>query len=349
MPRRSRAWAERDRGSRGIAGRPTSAAGGISYVDRRVSRFRQVVIPQLLLTGIAAIAAVRYAVARRAERDAARRLPVGADGVIPGAGAISLDASGSTAGVLLLHGFGDTPQSMRYLADELHGRGYAVRVPLLPGHGRTLQAFARSHASEWLAAARAARDAMQGRYARLAIIGQSMGGALSVLLAAERTPAALVLLAPYLGASPGVRRIARWPALTAVLAPYVGGRAGERSIFDADERARGLGYGLTTPRLLGELAGLADRARAALGDVKAPTLLIQSRDDHRLSPAVAEQAVADLGAREVRLEWLDDCGHVITVDRERTRVFSLVGEWLARHAPAADAPGDAAAAGTSLR
>lgn len=293
--------------------------------------------------GLAAVAVARVASARRAEREVARRLPVGPDGIIPGAQGIAIEPPGATTGLLLLHGFGDTPQSLRYLAEDLAERGYTVRAPLLPGHGRTIRAFAQTRASEWLAAARSARDALQGRCERVALIGQSMGGALAVLLAAERPPAALVLLAPYLAASPGVARIARWGELAALLAPYVGSRTDGLSIHDPDERSRALGYGVTTPRLLTELAALAERAAAALGEIRTPTLLVQSRDDHRVAPAVAESAMRRLAAREKRLEWVEGCGHVVTVDRERTRVFALVREWLDRHAPPAAASGDAAA------
>jgi carboxylesterase len=292
---------------------------------------------------------MRRLAAYRAEREVARRLPIGDDGVMPGAHSLSLDPEGADVGVLLLHGFGDTPQSLRYLAQDLCARGYAGQAPLLPGHGRTLAAFARSRREEWLAAARSARKQLQSRYGRVAIVGQSMGGALAVLLAAEAPPPALILLAPYLAPSPGVRRLAGWSAFTALLPPYVGSRGGALSIQDPEELARSLGYGVTTPRLLVELAGLADSADAALPDVRAPTLLIQSRQDHRVSPAVAERAMTRIGATEARLEWVDDCGHVLTVDRSRERVFALVAEWLTRYAPAADASGDAAAAGVTVR
>jgi carboxylesterase len=301
------------------------------------------VIPQLILTSVVALAATRHFAARRAERDVMARLPVGPDGIIPGAQSIAIDPPGALTGVLLLHGFGDTPQSLRYLADDLGARGYAVRAPLLPGHGRTIRAFARSRSGEWLGAARAARDALQGRCNDVALVGQSMGGALAVLLAAERPPAALVLLAPYLAPSQGVRRLARWGELATLVAPYVGSRSGALSIHDPEERARSLGYGLTTPRLLAELARLSARADSALGEVRSPALLIQSRDDHRVAAAVAERAMRRLATRHTRLEWVEGCGHVLTVDRERDRVFALVGEWLAQHAPAANGMSDAPA------
>ena len=93
--------------------------------------------------------AVRRRGIRRAlrERDRAWRNahPVGADGVVDGAASIALDAPGPRA-VLLLHGFGDTPQSMLHLALALHAGGWTVRAPLLPGHGRTLADFGQTDA-----------------------------------------------------------------------------------------------------------------------------------------------------------------------------------------------------------
>ncbi|HEU4563613.1 MAG TPA: alpha/beta fold hydrolase [Gemmatimonadaceae bacterium] len=287
-------------------------------------------LPVLSSAVIAAVVWRTWA-AWRLEREVAARLPTGAGGIIPGAEPITLHAPGGRA-VLLLHGFGDTPHTMRYLAADLHARGWAVHAPLLPGHGRTMRDFALSGAGEWLDAARDALRALRERYETVAVVGLSMGGALATLLAAEWDDLpALVLIAPYLDTTPGVRRVARWHRALGVCTAYLRSR-GERSIHDPEESARALSYRATTPRLLGELARLADRARASLGRVTAPTLVVQSREDNRLSPAVAERAFAALGARDRRLVWLEGCGHVVTVDHGRERVFELVREWLDEHA-----------------
>ena len=273
----------------------------------------------------------RTAAARSKERVIAQRLSPGPDGVIPGAAPIRLDAGAGTHAVLLIHGFGDTPQTLGYLAHDLHARGYIVHAPLLPGHGRTLRAFADSRAADWLDAARAELHALRGRADRVGVVGLSLGGAIATILAAE-TPdlPALALIAPYLDAPLIVRRLARWHVVVGAYAPYLP-RGGDRSIHDAVERSRSLSHGTVTSRLLRELVSVADLAHAALPRVSAPTILIQSRDDNRIAPAVAERALERLGAREKRLEWLTGCGHVLTVDCERERVFALVGEWLAAH------------------
>jgi hypothetical protein len=78
-----------------------------------------------MLTAIAVILvalggiALRSVVARRAERAYAVRRPAGADGVVPGAEGFTLQGDAGRA-LLMLHGSGDTPQTLRYLAERLH-------------------------------------------------------------------------------------------------------------------------------------------------------------------------------------------------------------------------------------
>src|SRR5256714_15588744 len=143
------------------------------------------------------------------------------DSILSGAETIDLQEEGSH-GVLLLHGFGDTPQTLALIARRLAESGYGVLVPLLPGHGRNMGAFQRSRADEWLEAARKSLFQMRTRYATVSIIGLSMGTALTVLApAAMPAIASLVLIAPYLG-MPAQLRIAavthwlRGPAARAI-------------------------------------------------------------------------------------------------------------------------------------
>jgi carboxylesterase len=258
----------------------------------------------------------------------AARLPVGASGIIAGAAPIALQSPGATMGVVILHGFGDTPQTVESLAHALHGAGFDVAAPLLPGHGRTLRAFASSTRGEWLAAARDAYGAMRARHERVALIGLSLGGALATLVAADDAAlAALVLLAPYFDAPPWLRLLTRFSAPIGVVLPYVGGDP-LRSIQDPEARAKALAYGALTPGLARQLVRVADEARAVLARVRAPTLYVQSREDNRIAVSVATRAFAKIIARPKRLELLTGCGHVLTVDYCRERVAALTVEWL---------------------
>lgn len=274
------------------------------------------------------------------------RRPVGSDGVIPGAH--SLHRPGGVArGALVLHGFGDTPQSVAALCDALARAGYAVDAPLLPGHGRTLASLDRATESQWVAEARAAWLAMRSRHGTCVLAGQSMGGALAVVLAAEEPPTALVLAAPFLSATPGFARAVRWAWAWGLWQPYV--ETGDpRSIRDPEALIASRAYGAATARSLRALWRLMRMAQQALPRVTAPTLLLQSPDDNRVSSAGAEWALAQLGAAEKSLVWRPGEGHVLLADRGREQVCALAVQWVQRFAgPAAGAGQRGGPAGAS--
>lgn len=277
----------------------------------------------------------------RALNDAvAARLTPGPDGIIPGAGPIALEGTSGRA-VLLLHGFGDTPQTLRYVAAALHADGYTVRAPLLPGHGRTLAAFGATRAKEWIAAARDAYEALTADYGPSPVVGLSMGGALGIVLAAE-TPdmPALALIAPYVSMPRRARVVARFHPVWELVTPYFRS-GGDRSIHDEAERAANRGYGVLTPSLLFELSRVVRRVQVSLPRVRVPTLVIHGLNDERIPPDAAAREYARLGAAEKRLVWTDEGGHVLTVDRGRERVIALVLDWLSRHRAPARRPSPA--------
>jgi carboxylesterase len=249
--------------------------------------------------------------------------------IIKGAETIDLQEEGSP-GVLLLHGFGDTPQTLSLLAHSLHDAGFSVLAPLLPGHGRSMRAFKRSTADDWLEAAGQSLKEMQRRGGATSLVGLSMGGALAVVLAARANIPALVLIAPYLGMPLYLRVAAATHWVWSGAAGEINAR-NPRSIRDAIEREKNLAYGAVTGRALFQLWRVVRRARKALPAVSAPTLIIQSREDPRVSTPVAESALNLLGADEKRLVLTEGAGHIITVDYGRARVLSEVERWLTAH------------------
>lgn len=279
----------------------------------------------------------RTAARARFEGAHARRFRFDAQGIVQGAAGFTLPARHDDGlarrAVLLLHGFNDTAQSMAYLGAKLHDRGWSVRAPLLPGHGRDLSTMANdSRASRWREAALAEYDALRSDYDRVMVVGQSMGGALAVLLATER-PAlpALVLLAPYVG----MPRNLQWKLAGAWIArpllPYLRSVGGETSIHDPAARAQSLGPGVVTARTLTELRRVAEDAETALPRVGVPTLYLQSREDNRIASHDAETHFAALGSADKRQQWLTGCGHIISADYCRDEVATLTAAWLGAH------------------
>ena len=290
-----------------------------------------VVVLVLVFTAAAAgIAVAGRRVARRLEREYASRYPAGADGVVGGAEGFSLDGTNGRR-LLMLHGSGDSPQSLRYLADRLNAAGYTVHVPLLPGHGRSPRAFAAASATDYHLAAQGALSSLTASEGWIAVVGLSMGGALAARLSAESTRvSALVLLAPYLAPPSNVRAAQALSWLWSPLMPYARG-GGEASVHDPVARDASRAYGSFSAGALSALVATAAAGRRAVPRLALPTLIINSEHDNRI-PRAQAQAAVDAFTVPVEAHWLDGCGHVITVDFCKDVVADLVLAFLARHA-----------------
>ena len=270
--------------------------------------------------------------ARRDERRVAARYPRSADGVIIGAEPLLL--SGARGGaVLLLHGYNDSPQSLQSVARELHARGWTVRVPLLPGHGRSLREFARSGADDWCDAARREYEQLRTAHAAVAVGGLSMGGAMAFVLAADHPEVgAVVAFAPYLHAS-RARRAYRFVLPLLLLGPRYLWGGGERSVHDPVASEEMIAYRRSTPRTLWQLERVVLRALASLERVRAPVLVLQSREDNRIPMSSTLEAFSRLPAVDKSLRWVTGSGHVITVDYGHEAVARAAADWLEARLP----------------
>ena len=276
---------------------------------------------------MAALWAARITIARREERRFEVAYARGADGVISGAEPIRLTGSRPGA-VLLLHGYNDSPQAIASLATTLHGRGWTVWAPLLAGHGRTLQAFARSGADDWLGDARRELASLKRLHTEIAVGGLSMGGAIAFTLAAEHPEVrAVIAFAPYLRASLPLRMIDVFAPVASLGASYVWS-GGTRSVHDTTAAAAMIAYRRSTPRLLAQLDRLVRVAREALPRVKQPVLVVQSREDNRIPVPSAIEAFGRLASLDKTLHWVTGSGHVVTIDYGHESIERFAADWL---------------------
>ena len=306
----------------------------IAGVEKWTPRFGGTDLPFLLILVVAIGGAVWWRARHLRAMDALtmRRRRIGPDGVVIGGEGFVLRRDNAPA-ILLLHGAGDTPQTMRYLADALYARGFHVVAPLLPGHGRSIRDFESITADALTDAALAVHKTLAATHDWVGVIGLSMGGALAVQVAAANTELpALGLIAPYLAMPPRVERAAELSPLWGRIVPVL--RASEgASVLDPVEAERNLAYGVFTPGALRALRDTMRRAVEKLPLVVAPTLMIQSRQDNRISVADATRAFDAIGAREKRLEWITGAAHIITVDYGRDTVIAQLAAFMEAHAP----------------
>lgn len=223
---------------------------------------------------------------------------------------------------------------MRPLGDALAAAGFPVLAPALAGHGTDVADLARTTWRDWLASAEAALDTLRDEVPRVAVAGLSMGGLVSLVLAAQRPRdvAALVLAAPALQLTD--RRIALlpWAARIPALRRRLGliPKRGGRDIADVDARRMSRAYDAAPLDAVLSLLALRREARRALPRVTQPVLLLQGRLDRTVPASVAKLVRRRLASRQLEIAMLERSAHVLTEDVERERVGALVVDFLAR-------------------
>ncbi|HTC85081.1 MAG TPA: alpha/beta fold hydrolase, partial [Candidatus Acidoferrum sp.] len=100
--------------------------------------------------------------------------------ILPGAEPFS--APGGPDGVLVVHGYTGSPGSLRQLAQAFAGAGFAVELPLLPGHGTAVEDLVPTRFEDWAGVAEAAYLDLAARSRRVVVAGLSMGGFLATWL-----------------------------------------------------------------------------------------------------------------------------------------------------------------------
>ncbi|MFL6090844.1 MAG: alpha/beta hydrolase [Aeromicrobium sp.] len=237
-----------------------------------------------------------------------------------------LSVDGGPVGVLLSHGFTGSPASMKPWGQDLADRGFTVRVPRLPGHGTTWQDLNGYGWDDWYGELDQALTELRGRCDRVAVCGLSMGGALALRLA-ELRPAdveALVVVNPVVGMMNWQLRVL--PVLKHAV-PSLPGIGNDIKKPGADE----VGYIRTPLRALHSMVRTLPVLQADLGQVKAPTLVLRSTDDHVVDAASVELLREGLKSEVAEFVTLTDSYHVATLDFDAPLIFERSATFITEH------------------
>ncbi|ATY10780.1 esterase [Amycolatopsis sp. AA4] len=237
-------------------------------------------------------------------------------GVLAGAEPFSHPGS-SGAGFLLCHGFTATPAGMRAWGEHLAAEGFAVRCPLLPGHGTHWRELNRTTWQDWYATVREALLALRAECDQVFVGGMSMGGTLTLRLAEEfgADISGLVLV------NPSVTRLSLDAKVLPLLSRVVPSiRAIGNDIAKPGEVE--LAYPRTPVRAAASLARLWKIVRADLPKVTQPVLLLHSRVDHVVEPENSQIVLDSISSTDVTEVVLENSFHVATQDHDAELIFS---------------------------
>ena len=219
---------------------------------------------------------------------------------------------------LLLHGWGATAESLRILASGVASAGYSALSPTYPGHGTDIVDMMRTGPLDWLQSAKDALGVLGERYARVYVLGVSMGGCLALQLASlmpDAVAGVVTVNAPVFlgrpayakdllsGASDGTVPFAEEPS-------FVGDPLHEITYAN---RSRKSGIDLiTTSALTWEILPL----------VEAPLLVFQSVLDRQVSKANAEEILLLANSKVKNIVWLERSYHTSQLDLDKDAIIA---------------------------
>ncbi len=226
------------------------------------------------------------------------------------------------AGALLLHGLTGSPQSLGSLPSALAAAGFQVEVPVLAGHGTTLEDLEGTGWADWLASAEQAYGRLVAGCERVVVVGLSMGGALACRLAAERPQVGgLVAVNPFVDPPAESFR----EAVRGVIAAGFPRAPGIRGDL-ADPDAREEGYDeLPLGALLSLCRGLDDLL-PRLAAITCPVLIMTSRVDHVVPPGSSD-VLAQRVSGPVERVWFDRSYHLAPLDHDKAEVEARTVEF----------------------
>lgn len=240
---------------------------------------------------------------------------------------------GRRVGVLLFHGFTGSPYSIRPWGESLAERGYAVEVPLLPGHGTHWRELNRTTWQDWYAEAQRCFDKLDAENDAVVVGGLSMGGAVALRLAADRPQrvAGVAIVNPAVGTR---RKDVLLLPLLKRLVPSFPGIVNDIKRPGVDEH----GYSRLPLRAAHSMFRGYRALRADLPRITAPLLYLRSSEDHVVDDLSEQVIAATVSSRDVTTSRLADSYHVATLDHDAEQIFAESADFVARVTGSADVP-----------
>ncbi|MDO5499355.1 MAG: alpha/beta fold hydrolase [Propionibacteriaceae bacterium] len=232
-------------------------------------------------------------------------------------------------GVVLCHGFTGSPFSMRPFADHLLEAGFAVSLPLLPGHGTSWQQMNRTTWHDWFATVDRAFRELRRECDEVFVAGLSMGGALALRLAQVHGEQVRGLLLVNPSIATADKRFLALSLLSRVV-PSLAGITDDIAKPGVTEH----GYDRVPLKALVSMTELWAAVRAELARVDQPILMFRSVTDHVVDPTSARLIHHGVASAEVTECPLTRSFHVATLDYEADDLFATSAEFIRRHTTA---------------
>ena len=216
-------------------------------------------------------------------------------------------------GIVLVHGLLASPAELRPFGQELYERGYPVLGVRLKGHGTSPWDLRDRTWQDWMSSVKRGFEIMAGHADRICLVGFSLGGVLSLRLAADapdELAGVATVSAPiklrnknliFVPVIHGANKLAEWTWSLEGVMPF---RLNESEHPE-------INYRHIPIRGLFELRRAIDDLTRNLPKVICPLTLLQGTDDQVVDPKSAKLIYDKVSSIEKSLDWIETQRHGI--------------------------------------
>ncbi|WP_338752981.1 alpha/beta hydrolase [Bacillus sp. FJAT-52991] len=238
-------------------------------------------------------------------------------------GAEAFYFEGNEIGILLSHGFIGTPQSVRFLGESLAAKGFTVLAPRLKGHGTHYLDMEKCTHEDWYESFKQGYRALKAHGKRVFVMGQSMGGTLTLKLASEYEGIEGIITINAALTIPELEYLKKTPAPRFIKegAPDIKAQNVEEITYDK-----------APVQAIRELQSLMVEIPSKLPNVKAPALCIKSFIDHVVPPENTTFIYKYISSKNKQLVTLPNSYHVASMDNDKEMIVEHATRFIWKHA-----------------
>ena len=231
---------------------------------------------------------------------------------------------GGSSGVLLIHGFTGLPAELFLLGQFLNQKNFTVLCPRLAGHGVDENNLMRTTKDDWFNSVLDGFYILRGACEKIFVVGHSMGGILTLKLAAEQKITKIVTLSAPIFIDDGLGLKNLPPKEFCGNACIVQPR---RKLDNVPQAANEV-YKKTPLISVHELVDLIADVKNLLPTITTPILIMHGEEDHTAQPRSARFIMDNIGSEQKFITTVANSGHLLPLDENRDFVFEEILNFL---------------------
>lgn len=222
---------------------------------------------------------------------------------------------GDHRAVLLLHGFTGSTKDVKKLGQYLNKQGYTCHAPMYRGHGVSAEEILKYGAKYWWEdVTRGYHHLKELGYEEIAVVGISLGGVFTLKVGAEFPVKGVVSMCAPIKRRSKEGLFERLYNYAKVYKQFEGkdNEQIQKELVELEKLPRGA---------IDEIQKMIQHTSDEIEEIDAPTLVLQGKLDDSLYQESAPYIYDTVETDEKEIIWYQNSGHIITLGKERDKVY----------------------------